>query len=498
MNSGRARDPYFKLLLVAIGSVLVHGYHLGADDAAIYVPAVKKAFDPQLYPYGSEFFEHHGRLSIFSSLVSGTAKLGHMPIDLAIFLWHILGIFLITLAAWRLASLCFQNARARWSAVLMSAAVLTVPVAGTALVIMDPYLTARSLSTPATMLAIASFMDSRWKQMIAWLALTAVVHPQNAAYGIAFCILMALPMQWLSVSTQASPAFAVIADRLPTGFDFNPAQGTYHDVLYMRTFFFAQLWAWFEWIGVIAPLLILYWFSRISPSGALPGFRKVSRALIPFGLLITLVFLIMCSTPHLEMFVRLQPMRGFLLVYILLFLLIGGLIGEYILQNKIWRWLTLFVPLFAGMMLIQRNAYAHSSHIEFPWQQPKNEWVQALFWIRENTPKDAVFAIDPRYITLPDVDQHGFRAIAERSMLSDYYKDSGAVSLFPALADEWAQEQKSQAGFPNFRIADFQRLAQEYPVTWVVVHTPPLPGLECPYHNPSVSVCRIPVAASQR
>jgi hypothetical protein len=498
VNSVRSRDPYFTLLLVALGSVVVHGYHLGTDDAAIYVPAVKKAFDPQLYPYGAEFFEHHGRLSIFSSLVAGTAKLGHMPIDAAIFLWHIFGIFLMMLAAWRLASLCFQTARARWSAVLMSAVVLTVPVAGTALVIMDPYLTARSLSTPATMLAIASFMDSRWKQMIAWLALTAVVHPQNAAYGIAFCILMALPMQWLAFSTEASPAFAMFSDRLPTGFDFNPAQGTYHDVLYMRSFFFAQFWTWYEWIGVIAPMGILYWFSRTNPRGTLSGFHKVSRALIPFGLLITLVFLVMCSTPHLEMFIRLQPMRGFLLLYILLFLLIGGLIGEYFLQNKTWRWMALFVPLFAGMMLIQRNAYARSPHIEFPWQQGKNEWVQALYWIRDNTPKDAVFAVDPRYIILPAVDQHGFRAIAERSVLSDYYKDSGAVSLFPTLADEWAQEQKAQAGFPNFHIADFQRLAQQYPVTWVVVQTPPLPGLDCPYHNSSVSVCRIPAASSQR
>ena len=250
MNLGRSRDPYLKLSLISLGAVFVHGYHLGTDDAAIYVPAVKKAFDPQLFPYGAEFFEHHGRLSIFSSLVSWTAKLGHMPIDFAIFLWHILGIFLITLAAWRLASLCFESARARWSAVLVVAAVLTVPVAGTALVMMDPYLTARSLSTPATMLAIASFMGSRWRQMIAWLALTAVVHPQNAAYGIAFCILMALPMQWLAVS-EASPAFAFFADRLPTGFDFSPAHGTYHDVLYMRTFFFAQLWTWYEWIGVL-------------------------------------------------------------------------------------------------------------------------------------------------------------------------------------------------------------------------------------------------------
>ncbi len=102
------------------------------------------------------------------------------------------------------------------------------------------------------------------------------------------------------------------------------------------------------------------------------------------------------------------------------------------------------------MLLIQRNAYANSPHIEFPGMKTKNDWVQALYWIRNNTPKEAVFAIDPRYITLPEVDQHGFRAIAERSVLSDYYKDSGAVSLFPLLADEWAHEQTAQEGWRTF------------------------------------------------
>jgi hypothetical protein len=497
VNFRRSRDPFLKLFGVALGAVVIHGYHLGTDDAAIYVPAVKRAFDSQLYPFGAEFFEHHGRLSIFSWLVAQTAKLGHLPIDLTLFLWHILGIFLIMLAAWRLASLCFENAPARWSAVLLSAAVLTVPVAGTALVIMDPYITARSISTPVTMLAIASFLANRKRQTVAWLLLTALIHPQNAAYGAAYCLMLAVPLLWPVVS-EAVPAFGVISGRLPTGFDFQPTLGTYHDVLYMRTFFFAQLWAWYEWVGVVAPMLIVVWFSQISPRGVLPGFNRVSRALIPFGVLITAVFLTLSSTRQLESFARLQPMRGFLPIYILFFVLLGGLVGEYVLQNRIWRWTALFLPLATGMLMVQVGAYPHSRHIEWPWAQPQNRWVQAFEWIRGNTPKDAVFALDPRYITLPAVDEHGFRAIAERSMLSDYYKDSGAVSLFPELAEEWGREQAAQSGWQNYQVADFERLARDYPVTWVVVSPPATAGLECPYTNPSVSVCRIPAAVASR
>jgi hypothetical protein len=492
----RSRDPYFKLFLVSLGALFVHGYHLGTDDSAIYVPAIKRAFDPQLYPFGAGFFEHHGRLSIFSSLVSETAKIGHLPINLAIFLWHILGLFLIALAAWRLASLCFESSRARWSAVLLLTAVLAVPVAGTALVIMDPYVTARSLSTPATMLAIAGFLAHRRKEATLWLMLTALVHPQNAAYTVAFFVLLALPIPGLA-SAEAIPAYAAFTDRLPTGFDFQPSQGVYHNVLYMRTFFFAQLWEWYEWVGVVAPLIILVWFSRISPRGTLPAFRRISRSLVPFGLIVTAIFLIISSTSRLESFVRLQPMRGFLIVYVLFFILLGGLIGEYALKARAWRWIALFLPLISGMFLMQRLVFTHSQHIEWPWAKPKNQWVAAFEWVRTNTPKNAVFALDPKYIVLSDVDQHGFRAIAERSALSDYYKDSGAVSLFPMLADEWGREQDAQAGWQSFQAADFERLAQKYPVTWVVVKQPAVAGLDCPYTNPSVSVCRIPAPPAQ-
>ncbi len=48
--------------------------------------------------------------------------------------------------------------------------------------------------------------------------------------------------------------------------------------------------------------------------------------------------------------------------------------------------------------------------------KPKSPWLSAFLWIRENTPKDAVFALDPKYMNEPGVDGHGFRAMAERSV----------------------------------------------------------------------------------
>ena len=62
------RIPILRLLLITALAVLVHGYHLGVDDAAIYVPAIKKVADPNLYPFGDEFFMTHAHLSFFSIL----------------------------------------------------------------------------------------------------------------------------------------------------------------------------------------------------------------------------------------------------------------------------------------------------------------------------------------------------------------------------------------------------------------------------------------------
>ena len=99
------------------------------------------------------------------------------------------------------------------------------------------------------------------------------------------------------------------------------------------------------------------------------------------------------------------------------------------------------------------------------------------------------FALDPRYMLSPGEDQHGFRAIAERSSLADETKDSGAVSLFPALALEWKTEVQEETR--EFAAHDFQALASEYNVTWIVTSRPAPAGLTCPYANRALLVCRV-------
>jgi hypothetical protein len=83
--------------------------------------------------------------------------------------------------------------------------------------------------------------------------------------------------------------------------------------------------------------------------------------------------------------------------------------------------------------------------------------------------------------------------VAERSALADAVKDSGAVSLFPQLAEHWKSQVQAQKGWASFKRRDFEHVAKLYPVTWILTRSPGPAGLACPYQKEGLSVCRIDV-----
>jgi hypothetical protein len=277
---------------------------------------------------------------------------------------------------------------------------------------------------------------------------------------------------------------------LPLLWNFAPVTGPARECLLSRTFFFVVTWTWYEWLGVFAPLALLWWLSVSRPRHTLPALRRVAASLIPFGLVFTAIAVILAA-PGLEGYNRLQPMRSFHLLYVIFFILLGGLIGEYGIKTSPQRWMALFVPLAIGMLLMQQSTFPASEHVEWPGTNNGNTWISAFLWIRSHTPKEAVFAVEPNYMARPGEDAHGFRAVAERSVLADSVKDSGAVSLFPRLAPEWEKQVLAERGLDHFEPADFHRLVQRYPVTWILTKRPGPAGLECPYENQDLAVCRM-------
>ena len=181
---------------------LVNGYHPSADDGAIYVEGVKKLVDPSLYRSDAVFVQSHTRFSIFAHLLAGLVRYGHISLPVLLLACQLLSIFLFLLGCSRVASKIFAGPRSQWGAVLLAACCFTLPVAGTSLFIMDPYVTARSFSTPLSLFALAATLGGAWVEAALWLALATLVHPLMAGFAAIFLVTLVFAERraWRSIA----------------------------------------------------------------------------------------------------------------------------------------------------------------------------------------------------------------------------------------------------------------------------------------------------------
>ncbi len=494
MSAGRfrARD-LAALAALTFGAILVHGYHPAVEDAEIYLPGILKRLHPELFPRNTVFFESHAHMTIFPELVAGSIRLPGLPVGAALLLWHVASIFLLLLACWRIGRLCFRSERAVWGGVVLVGSLLTLPIAGTDLYIMDQYLTPRSISTPIGLLAAGEALAGRPWRAVVLLAVIAPIHPLMSVFAGAL-VAAIVWARWRATVPQppaAGPAAAFGLLAL-----FPPVTAAYRRVLATRPAFLLTRWAWYEWLGIIGPFVIVAGLARLARRRGLTNLETLCRAVILFeGAFFAMALVVSMPGPF-ERFAEIQPMRSLQLVFILMLLVLGGLAAEFLLRGSAWRGALLVVPLCAltalcgGMWYAQRQLFPATRHLELPGLAPQNHWVQTFDWIRDHTPVDAYFALNPRFMALPGEDHHGFRAIAWRSRMADDVKDSGVASMFPQVSEEWAAQVDALKGWDGFTREDFLRLHQRYGVDWVVTRHP-VPGLTCPYENGDLSVCRI-------
>ena len=189
---------------------------------------------------------------------------------------------------------------------------------------------------------------------------------------------------------------------------------------------------------------------------------------------------------------RLQMLRMFQLIYIVGVLLLGCGIGTFFVKkgragvrSESARWRRLRPRCFSS-----RQRRLDTPIIWSCPAKPRNAYEQAFLWIRDNTPRTAVFAADPMLVFAPGEDEQNFRAMAERSVLADY-KDEGLALVFPKDAADWYEQFDAQTGIAS--MSDAERVARLMPLgaSWMVLPASAKTAMPCPYRNDVVSVCRL-------
>jgi len=483
------------LLALTAAALLTHGYHPYTEDAEIYLPGVERILNPALFPVGREFFESHARMTLFPNLVAFSLRLTHLPFETGLLAWHITSIFLLLLACWELSGILFPTAKARWGSVCLIAALLTIPVAATALYIADQYLNPRNLAAFAAVFAVARILERKYLRALAWLLFAMSVHPLMWVFPFSFGSLW-IAMEQIDGRTVAAgkqhSGLAMAGGFVLPGIGFaRQASPAYHEAARVHSYFYIQDWKWYEWLGILGPLALLWWFKRMALAWHWMLLERACRTFLIYEAIYLFVALAVDLPARFESLARLQPLRSLHLLYIFVFVCLGGFLGEYVLKDRTWRWVALFGTLSIGMFAAQRSLFPGSAHVEWPGRTNRSPWAQAFFWIRENTPPQAVFVLDPEYMRVPGEDVIGFRCLAQRSRLADLVKDGGVASMFPPLAEQWWEQVQAQTPWKNFQAADFERLREKYGVSWVVVQQPGVAGLECAYQNVAVRVCQL-------
>jgi hypothetical protein len=498
LKLSKSLRPVVPVALFSALGFLAMGYHPGAEDDGVYLAAVKSNLDPALYPHDAQFFRLQLQATLFDKWMSTAIRMTHIPVAWAELLGQCLSIVLIMAGTWCVARLLFKEATAVWGAMAMVSAMFTLPVAGTALYVVDNNLHPRNLATGLILLSAACILDKtprRGLWAVPLLLCAIVLHPIMGALGISFCCFLAIAQTefFAALIRRVREPIAVetLAGATPLGWILQPPSVTWREALNTRTYYFVYRWQWYEWLGVFGPMVIFGAILRWARKRGEMTLMYLCAALLGYAVFQQIVAMIMLTPASFIRLTPFQPMRYLHLVYLFLALIAGGLIGQHLLKNKAWRWAMLLIASFGGMFYAQRALYADTVHLEMPGARPSNAWLEAFKWIRENTPKDAYFAMDPRYMAAPGEDYHSFRALAERSQLADEVKDAAVVTQVPELGPAWHDQQQAVVGWASFKAEDFARLKARTGVDWVLVKYPQPNGLDCQWHNAVVAVCRI-------
>ena len=494
-------------LLLTLWCLVVHGYHPYGEDGGVYLAGIKWLLNPHLYPHWTGFVTAHLRLTLFPLLIATTVRVTHSPLMVVMLLFYLAGIWLTMIASWQLAARCFPSKRERHASVLLLAAWLTLPIAGTSLMLTDPYLTARSLSTPLSIFALVKLLDflharqpgapTAWRPLIACgatIAVSAAMHPLMSLYaGFFLTLMMALSARPRRRAVMVgSVVLAAIAIACLLYYTTPASEPAYMQVAHTRTYWFLDEWRWFEWCGLLAPIAIAGAVCFAARQDHRSPVILLARASVLAASTCAVIALAFAHPSSRTMLIAsLQPLRQFHLVYILMILGLGAAFERHIARGRKLPWVATMLVFGAVMFFVQAKTFPHSAHMELPGLKPANEWDQAFFWVRGNLPIDAAVAIDSNYTTADGEDTQNFRAIAERSSIPDYSKDGGVASITPSLAHEWLQAQTVGTGFNDLTDAERKAKLHTIGAQWIVLPASAQTAFLCPYVNPSAKICRL-------
>ena len=377
MNRSKFLQSFFPVLLFTFTGITVMGYHPGIEDDGIYLAAVKFHLNPALYSHDSKFFRMQLQATQFDGFMAALCNSTHLPLAWAELIVQFLSLFLILYSAKVILRFLFDDLRAIWSGVALLAAMFTLPVAGTALFIVDQHLHPRVIATAFALFAVSRILKKQSWLALPFLVLGFLMHPIMGAFGFSFCFFVYISQlnwkpNWFKLQS------STLAIAFPLAWLFEPPTALWRKAVDTRNFLNLYHWEWYEWLGAIAPIFLFWLLWRVTRK---QGDEKLSRfafAVFAFSAFQQLIAFIMLTPPQFIRLLPLQPMRYLQLVYVFLVLIGGALLGKYLLRSYFWLWCAFLIAINGGMFYAQHELYPDTAHFELPGFDTGNHGFRLL------------------------------------------------------------------------------------------------------------------------
>jgi hypothetical protein len=453
----------FLLLATANGA----GYRYGDSDQAFYVPVVRRAIDPALFPRDRPVIDAEGKLMISDEVLAAASKATGASVEMMFLLGYILSMALMWAALVLIGNRIYGNA---WAVMALAAAfTLRHRITLTSANSFEPYFHPRMLSFALGALAVAALLYQRRWLTVALVAVAALAHVTTALWfavllGVALAVVDRQMRRLMVVG--AVPAVALLAVMATIG----PLHGatTTMDDVWLRAVaskddLFATQWPVTAWAANLGLLALLWWVHRYRMRR---GDATNEDAGLVWGCTaLVAVFLITLPAvaARFSLIVQFQISRVFWLVdFLALVYLIAVLAG---LRGSRARALAGVLIAFSAVRGVYVMAIEHPQASLFDVHVPPSPWIDAMDWLKQQPVTVHVLA-DPGHAW-----KYGtsVRVAAERDVFLEEVKDAALAIYSHDIAVRVVDRVNAIGDFTTLDVGRARDLAKRFDLDFLVV-----------------------------
>ena len=263
-------------------------------------------------------------------------------------------------------------------------------------------------------------------------------------------------------------------------------KGIAHKIAALGTFLALFFSAYYQWLFVIIALYLILDARKISPWALFPvASILVFYLFVPhYELPSSLDFNSLASL--IQTFLE----NKFIVLILCLFILLKSFGKQPRLEGNLsalsmrWLyWLTIVVTIGVMFGYILPSIYK-GYH---PPLDERGNWIKMQVWVKENTPKDALFITPPYH--------QSFRIFSERGMVGDW-KDGTQQYFHTAYSYDWWERMQDLGGggrqFDNFNKDQILSVANKYGASYLVFPKSKKLDLTKVYENQEFTVYKLP------